>query len=100
MLRVFLQRQSSNFVKIKLGFFVYYLRFKRGYQYIEYLPFGEIMVQQSTNNIFENVCNSMTLEVKADELLSNKSPVGQNSMSRQAIITMVRVIMIRGLVYF
>nr|WP_256499956.1 RHS repeat-associated core domain-containing protein [Flavobacterium sp. HSC-61S13] len=24
-------------------------------QYIEYLPFGEIMVQQSTNNIFENV---------------------------------------------
>ncbi len=24
-------------------------------QYIEYLPFGEIMAQQSTNNIFENV---------------------------------------------
>ncbi|MCP1995124.1 RHS repeat-associated core domain-containing protein [Flavobacterium sp. HSC-61S13] len=24
-------------------------------QYIEYLPFGEVMVQQSTNNIFENV---------------------------------------------
>ncbi len=24
-------------------------------QYIEYLPFGEVMVEQSTNNIFENV---------------------------------------------
>ncbi|MGG5577261.1 hypothetical protein ACPDHL_07970 [Myroides sp. C15-4] len=24
-------------------------------QYIEYLPFGEVMVEQSTNNILENV---------------------------------------------
>ncbi len=38
-------------------------------QYYEYLPFGEIMVQQSTNNIFENVYkfNGKELDEHIDE---------------------------------
>lgn len=37
---------SSSYITDRLG---------KPVQYYEYLPFGEIMVQQSTNNIFENV---------------------------------------------
>ena len=53
-------------------------------QYLEYLPFGEVMVEQSTNNLLENVYKFNAKELDA----------------QQGITTMERDIMIQERVYF
>lgn len=41
-------------------------------QYVDYLPFGEVMTEQSTNNIFDNIYKFNEFGGESDELLANK----------------------------
>jgi hypothetical protein len=44
-------------------------------QYIEYLPFGEVMTEQSTNNVFDNIYKFNDFGGESDELLTKKPHV-------------------------